>query len=1246
MFIPGLRRGESWSFYKAMEGQNSNQKDLDLGLGGDIVQNARFDRELGSVTKRAPLAYFNSSVEAAAISSVYHYYQQSSSTSYIFSLAANLLKSSTSGTLSTVWTWSSSSGKRFTAVTYKDLAIISTGYDNIIQSDGAAAWELGSCKAGAATSGGSLDANAAYKYQIVFNTAVDGSGTNVINGAISNTITTTTDNKTIPLTNIPLGTTSSPAILSRVVYRTEGGGSTYYKIAVIGNNTATTYTDNNADTTATQISTVTDDMPKGKYLYVDQERLFVAGDTATARQSWAYYSAQDLPHWLHTGTADISTTAPAESYEVFAQDDGDTITGIVNQLGTTYIFKQNSIRPWYVTGTPTTWTTGSPVTKIGCLAPYSIASTPYGIVYLGWGYFYLFNGQYSDIIMDDFNVTESILDSRRYETVGFLWNNLYLATYTDAVGGNNYHDRVLVYDLLRKKLSVDRGGPLASGTANINCFASFKGASEWGTLYAGDSVLGWIYVYDRGLVNTILSSKSDIDVGTHTKTEAMGEASNPTLSKFKLDNMESYTSDSLARLGWVTSETTEKIPPDLGTGADGARTVGGTGSITVFAISATTGYTIVTSAAHTLEENDSVTITGTTNYNGTYTAVRVATDTFEILKTYVANDATGTWTGNDVTLTEGTYNYTSLTVAAGKILNLSGNTTIKVMGNVSVTGVIAGGSSLNLYAVYVTVAAAGSILNTNMNIRCNTYSNSGTVDDNYTQGATFTYTDQALGNTQYDNKCTPTASMIDHSFTTYGSYQTNSPPSVGTVVATFLAKGTITKVNFRWYAYASGSTYSGKQDISLYYSGAWHSIWSDNQTNYGPTTTEVTGSWANVEKIQCTNYVYTAAITTVISDAYYYEMSTEGTTPVIDAINSAAGTTTDFVNALEVYAEDEEYNELTRSLKVDCANGAITLNEYLTKTITALDISASADDTILIDVMSNRSGTNFQFGIGESAATDNLVNVPVTTANVWETISLDFSSVADASKNAIIKLGIKFTNTDSFNRLYVDNIRTGRYNGTSYLSPRYDINAGTLGKIYWNENLDTSGDVTFYTRSSDTSTDFTSFTDDTNWHATTLTNPAGTTIPSTAYRYFQFKAVLVSTDTTGKLFPWLYKADGFVIKFDYYKEASAAETSVEFRYRTGWRNFDLPMDDKIYKKICSIHEGTTGTFNLIVEADKQDTQNYTFSGIDLATYPYRYVSNFTDDMYGKELRLEWYKNDSNDFKIQQYGVLLEDMPLI
>ena len=359
--------------------------------------------------------------------------------------------------------------------------------------------------------------------------------------------------------------------------------------------------------------------------------------------------------------------------------------------------------------------------------------------------------------------------------------------------------------------------------------------------------------------------------------------------------------------------------------------------------------------------------------------------------------------------------------------------------------------------------------------------------------------------------------------------------------------------------------------------------------------------------------------------------------------------------ALEVYSEETIVNNSTQlpsaySMKAEAVI-TTSLNDTLSKTITAINLASAAHDRILLDVYASRSGTNFQLGIGETggAFTDNLKNVAVTTAKTWETVVIDFSSVADASKNAVIYIGLKITNADADNDIYIDNIRTGFVGTATYASPVYNINAadGALDKIYWNEDLQTKGgtyanDVKFYVRTGASSSACTSA----GWSAAVST-PAGSDISGTTTNdFFQFKCELIGADTTEYLyFPYLYKSGGYVVKFTFYQAASDAEDAVEFRYRTGYRNYGKIFNDKLFKKIVSVHSGSAGTFDMIAETDVEDTQSYTFSGISLSDNPNRYVTNFPSTMYGKELRLEWYKNDTNDFKLKQYAVLVEACPI-
>ena len=73
-------------------------------------------------------------------------------------------------------------------------------------------------------------------------------------------------------------------------------------------------------------------------------------------------------------------------------------------------------------------------------------------------------------------------------------------------------------------------------------------------------------------------------------------------------------------------------------------------SFTITGFASASATTTTVTATHTLVAGDMVTITGTTNYDGTYDVESVSTTvSFVITKTYVADDATGTayWTSED-----------------------------------------------------------------------------------------------------------------------------------------------------------------------------------------------------------------------------------------------------------------------------------------------------------------------------------------------------------------------------------------------------------------------------------------------------------------------------------------------------------------------------------------------------------------------------------------------------------------------
>lgn len=88
---------------------------------------------------------------------------------------------------------------------------------------------------------GNVD-NGAHRYGLTFTTPDGTTQLGTVTAAV--TVADKTVNGQVTLTAIPLGGSLTTA---RVLWRTMSGGSTYYQLATIANNTATTYTDNIAD---------------------------------------------------------------------------------------------------------------------------------------------------------------------------------------------------------------------------------------------------------------------------------------------------------------------------------------------------------------------------------------------------------------------------------------------------------------------------------------------------------------------------------------------------------------------------------------------------------------------------------------------------------------------------------------------------------------------------------------------------------------------------------------------------------------------------------------------------------------------------------------------------------------------------------------------------------------------------------------------------------------------------------------
>ena len=112
------------------------------------------------------------------------------------------------------------------------------------------------CVAALAGLGAGLLTNGVYSYKITFATA---SGESAPGPASNNVTAVHLSNGQVALTDIPIA--AQTVITSRKIYRTRHGGSTYYYVATINDNTTTTYNDNIADASLTVLAPTGSTLP-------------------------------------------------------------------------------------------------------------------------------------------------------------------------------------------------------------------------------------------------------------------------------------------------------------------------------------------------------------------------------------------------------------------------------------------------------------------------------------------------------------------------------------------------------------------------------------------------------------------------------------------------------------------------------------------------------------------------------------------------------------------------------------------------------------------------------------------------------------------------------------------------------------------------------------------------------------------------------------------------------------------------
>jgi len=591
------------NFSKLLNSQASVYS-LPAGTASD-AQNVRGNQTyLGLAKRSAMLTSFTSG--AHTITGLHRYYKSDATKKLIGSGSTFLYRGDDdAGTLTTKIKTGLTDGARVQFVTYKDNVIAFNNADSPVKYDGHTVItdntagartanelcaQIGAPFAKLAT-GSNLDASGWYMYKIAW---YDGT-TYKYSNAKSNPILTGSSVRAIDLTDIPLGPAGTT---QRIIYRTSGNSTqanveastTYYRLTTIANNTATTFSDNVTDATieadsaptrATAEAGTNVTPPIGAYPLIHEDHLFIAGNPTN--QSDIFWSDAFNPNYFD----------PA-AYEPVRPDDGDVITFMRLQLGILTIGKTNTIQKAYTDVNQNgvySVVVDSPLSFVGCPAPYSVANTPKGLFYLARDGVYIFNGQYSTLASDAVTPEiRDILTSNIKESSGFYFKQEYHLAYTSSSSGSTTNNRVLVYDQVRDSWVKD--------TKEIKTFTAFDAGTDFGVLYMGSATTDGKVYADEGAPSILLKRySSEIDLGTFDDVANYGTEGTPTIElawDLTIDNWSGGTIDDLT--GDIDRPTTTGtwVSPIFQINADGLvllywnETLGSTGNVTFAIRSAST----------------------------------------------------------------------------------------------------------------------------------------------------------------------------------------------------------------------------------------------------------------------------------------------------------------------------------------------------------------------------------------------------------------------------------------------------------------------------------------------------------------------------------------------------------------------------------------------------------------------------------------------------------------------------------
>ncbi|MFH1318494.1 MAG: hypothetical protein ABIH71_05720, partial [Candidatus Omnitrophota bacterium] len=454
-------------------------------ITGYSAQDLTFSVESGSMSKRKSRATYASMSTLGTLPIMFldRFYRNSAATKQLICAYSTFLKlgDDVAGTFSNIQT-GLTADLRWKSLAFKNIWYGCNGTNSVQSYDGTTVNAAGVPTATVPTlaEGSATGITGTYRYKVSY--VIDGYQEGTASSA-SDPITVS--NKKVTVT-IPV--TSNTRGSARNIYRTTTGGSIYYFLATVSDNSSTTYTDSTADGSLdTTLTAPTDNAAPSafKYMCLHKSRIFGA--------RWTSYSSRIQYSNISSGIS-YPDIFPADNFFDVLQDNGEEITFIgEDNIGQLIIMKPSIIVKINTdTDDPVGWsgfTNG--LSPNGCIAPYSAIKTSIGIIYLTRyaerkKRLMLWNGTLAQPIFEELEpILSGIVESKLTSITAHYQSGEYHLAYNDNSTGNDYNDKEIIIDLVSGSWTINK--------KNINCYSGWSSgstgttAADSGEMYTGSS---------------------------------------------------------------------------------------------------------------------------------------------------------------------------------------------------------------------------------------------------------------------------------------------------------------------------------------------------------------------------------------------------------------------------------------------------------------------------------------------------------------------------------------------------------------------------------------------------------------------------------------------------------------------------------------------------------------------------------------------------------------------------------------